>query len=206
MQELERLGHLDDQAGRLKLAREVARAKGGLVLGHMTPPSDPADMALGPDLGIRHVRLREGEAAPGAQDGERVAQRELHVEVVQDAHADDRVELPALEARAGLRVAHHHLDVPTRALAAERRGRLAQLECGQLAPGLGQTGGELACARPQLEAADAGSDFRGLDQELSPARGADAAGRAGPAPDVLEARGNRLALQRLARIALLGSR
>jgi hypothetical protein len=176
------------------------------VLGHVTAASDPTDVALGPDLRIRHVRLREREASAGTQERKGLPQREPDVEVVQDADAHDRIELAALEARAGLGVADHDLGAAVGAFPADPRRRLAQLQRRQLAPGRGQSGRELARARSQFQTAHAGSDSRRPDQKIGSARGANTAGRPGPAPHLLEARGDRLALQLLARVALLGTR
>lgn len=186
MEELERLADLDDEARMLDESPQLPRQEGRLVLRLVEAPGDEADVLHRPDLRVRHVRFAEGEAAPGEEQRKRAPQTEIHVDVVEDADADNRVEPPALQSLAGLDVPDDDLRALSQSLAAARGGRIAELDGDEGAPRLGDASRELARAAPELEAAHPRPEPRCLDEELGAALGADLAGRARPAPDSLE--------------------
>jgi len=208
MQKLERAAELDIEPGRFEPRAEPVRAKGGLVRRHTPCSPDDLDPAFRPDLWVGEVRLAEREATPGPQMREGVLEAGVEIEVVQDADPDDRVELASLEPLTGLDVPDDDFRAVADSLAGDRCGRLAQLDRDELAAAREEARRELTGAATELEAADAGHKARLVDQEPPSPLGADRTRRARPAPDVLLAGGDQLALPALVFVALayLGSR
>jgi hypothetical protein len=208
VQELEGPAQLDLQPDCLEPGAQVAGPEGGLVRGHVSGPADHLERALGPDLRVEEVRLAERESPAQSQVLEGPCEARVEVDVVQDADPDDRVELASLEALSGLDVPDHDLRAVADPLSGDGGGGLAQLDRDELAATLEQPGGELARAAAELEAADAGTEVRLLDQELRSPLCAQQTRAAGPAPDALLAGGDQLALPALVVVPLayFGSR
>ena len=93
-----------------------------------------SNVSLRPDLRVRDVRLAEREAAAGPQQREGLGEVRVEIDVVQDADADDRVELAPLEAFAGLDVPDHDSRAVADPLSGERGGLLAQVDATSSQP------------------------------------------------------------------------
>lgn len=178
----------------LQTTTHTPSEKGSLIRAVTESSSNRRDVLLHRDLRVHHVRLAEDEQASGTEDPSNLGERWGELEMMQDRHADDRVECGA-QQRKTMRIGNTQPEHPA-LLGVRRSGDMIwnEVDAKHLGTCRREAMRECTGSTPEFENRRLGAQPGRMDDEFSATGRSQPSCNAGPSPECFRVRRTRNSL------------